>query len=74
MYLLLYNMYDVFILIPVCTMYTANTCYCKNLYFLLQGGGIKLSYSLIKRLVENVKTVLKLWGKGLGNMFSVNMT
>ena len=29
------------------------------------------SYSLTKRLVESVKTVLELWGKGLQNMFLV---
>ena len=33
-----------------------------------------LSYSLTKKLVENVKIVLELWVIGLKNIYSINMT
>ena len=36
------------------------------------GVTLKYNYSITKRLAENVKTVLELWGIGLQNMYSVN--
>ena len=32
------------------------------------------SYSLTKKLVENVKIVMELWVIGLKNIYSINMT